>query len=150
MPEFLTARRAYEDMCRLPIVIGKMDHYLIDQIFPDKEKLFFTNKECELAKFTHNCFGAFKVTYFNIINKLCEKERANFFNVKHAANITGFLGNEHTQVPGPDQKFGYGGTCFGPNMKALQGYLETIDLEDESEIIKSIRNINLEYRGSEL
>ena len=152
MPEFLTARRAYEDMCRLPVVMGEIDHYLMNQIFPEKEKLFFTNRECELAKFTHNCFGAFKVTYFNMIHKLCEKENADFFNVKHAANITGFLGSEHLQVPGPDGHMGFGGSCFPPNMEAMMGYLQRIYDEEklfnkEKAIFKNIIDLNAEYRG---
>lgn len=127
MPEFLTARHAYEDMCRLPVVVGPADKYLLDQIMPGKEKLFFSNKECELAKFTHNCFGAMKVTYFNFIHKMCEHLDIKYWNVKQAANITGFLGTEHLQVPGPDENYGYGGTCFPVNMSAMQYYLEGIE-----------------------
>lgn len=150
MPEFLTARRAYQDMCSLPLVFGSVEKEFVDQIFPKKEKIIVTNCEAEMAKFTHNCFGATKVTYFNIIEKLCEAHDCNYENVIKAAKITGFLGNEHMQVPGHDGLYGYGGTCFGPNMKAFQAHLRLAELADESDFIKGVRDLNLKYRGTEL
>jgi len=157
MPEFLTARRAYTDMCKLPILCGNRNREIVHNLFPDKEIILVKNKEAELAKFTHNCFGAFKVTYFNMIKKLCDFNEVNYERVREISNITGYLGHEHTQVPGHDGKYGYGGTCFGPNMKAIQGYLENINKNPifdskfnlEKDLISLIRNINLNYRGSE-
>lgn len=157
MPEFLTARRAYTDMCKLPILCGNRNREIVHNLFPDKEIILVKNKEAELAKFTHNCFGAFKVTYFNMIKKLCDFNEVNYERVREISNITGYLGQEHTQVPGHDGKYGYGGTCFGPNMKAIQGYLENINKNPsfdskfnlEKDLISLIRNINLNYRGTE-
>lgn len=157
MPEFLTARRAYSDMCKLPILCGNRNREIVYNLFPTKEIILVKNKEAELAKYTHNCFGAFKVTYFNMIKKLCDFNEVNYERVREISNITGYLGHEHTQVPGHDGKYGYGGTCFGPNMKAIQGYLENINKNPifdskfnlEKDLISLIRNINLNYRGSE-
>lgn len=149
MPEFLTARRAYEDMSNLSLVFGDVDKFFIDEIFPKKEKIIVSNCEAEMAKFTHNCFGATKVTYFNIIKKLAEKHECDYDNVIRAAKITGFLGNEHMQVPGHDGSYGYGGTCFGPNMKAFQAHLKLLNLSAEAEFVKDIRALNLNYRGTE-
>lgn len=149
MPEFLTARRAYEDMSNLPLIFGDVEREFVDKIFPKKDKIIVSNKEAEMAKFAHNCFGATKVTYFNIIEKLCETHDCNYENVIKAAKITGFLGNEHMQVPGHDGLHGYGGACFGPNMKAFQSHLKLVNMPDEAQIIESIRTINLKYRGTE-
>jgi UDPglucose 6-dehydrogenase len=163
MPEFLTERRAQDDFNNLKMVFGQLennkDHIeyknLLDKIFPLKEKIILKNFEAELAKYTHNCFGAFKVTFFNMIYALCKFKGVNFENVKHAANITGFLGSEHLQVPGHDGKKGFSGKCFPTNMESFEGYLRVIsqsrkldDFTDEAGLINLIRKLNLKYRGS--
>lgn len=155
MPEFLTARRAYTDMCKLPILCGNRNREIVHNLFPDKEIILVKNKEAELAKFTHNCFGAFKVTYFNMIKKLCDFNEVNYERVREISNITGYLGHEHTQVPGHDGKYGYGGTCLPINMSSMRGYLNNIvknpmlkdNFENELELFTMINYINKEYRG---
>lgn len=162
MPEFLTARRAYHDMVRYPIVVSKLaNKEVLNAIFQGKNMIFASNVECELAKYMHNCFGAFKVTYFNIFKRLCDFHYADFNNVKKAGNITGYLGYEHMNVPGHDGKFGYGGTCFPQNINALNGHIDEINsvamkhdeikfFDEESQLFKLIRDINLKYRGDEI
>lgn len=157
-PEFLTARRADHDMNKLPILVGHCDVNLISTIFPFKEFIMVKNTEAEMAKFAHNCFGAFKVTYFNVIKQLCDFHKIDYEAVKSAANITGYLGKEHLQVPGHDGKLGYGGTCFPVNMQALSGHLKNIskikalkkDFNLEAELIETVRHLNLYYRGNEI
>lgn len=157
MPEFLTERRAQDDFNNLPMIFGQVDKNLVDEIFPNKEKIIVSNVEAELAKYTHNCFGAFKVTYFNMIKKICVNKGADFEMVKKAANITGFLGTEHQQVPGPDNKHGYGGKCFPVNMDSMEAHLRvmntliksSIDFSMEAELFNIIRRLNRQYRGSE-
>lgn len=148
MPEFLTARRAYEDMSNLPLIFGDVEKSFVDEIFPKKEKIIVSNCEAEMAKFAHNCFGATKVTYFNIIEKLCEKHDCNYENVIKAAKITGFLGNEHMQVPGHDGMFGYGGSCFPVNMTAFEAHLKKAgpDFSKEADLVNSIIKLNSGYR----
>lgn len=153
-PEFLTARFADDDMNTLPIVVGSVDKAFAQRIFPGKQIIQVSNEEAELAKFTHNCFGALKVTYFNMINKMCRHRRIDYNNVLLAGNITGFLGQQHTQVPGHDGHYGYGGTCFPPNMKALHGHLKTMDertdfvsFHKEASVIEKIMDLNKEYRN---
>lgn len=157
-PEFLTARRASLDMNKLPILVGHCDVDLISTIFPFKEFIMVKNTEAEMAKFAHNCFGAVKVTYFNVIKQLCDFHKIDYEAVKSAANITGYLGKEHLQVPGHDGKLGYGGTCFPTNMQALGGYLKNIskikalkkDFNLEAELIETVRHLNIFYRGNEI
>lgn len=161
MPEFLTARRAYHDMCRYPIVVSKhANKEILNSIFPGKDFIIGSNVECEIAKYMHNCFGAFKVTYFNIFKRICDFHFADFNTTKKAANITGFLGHEHMQVPGHDGKYGYGGVCFPENVNSLQAHLNMINevteshdrvtfFNAESELFKMIRELNLKYRCDE-
>jgi UDPglucose 6-dehydrogenase len=154
MPEFLTARRCDEDMQKLPLVFGQVEEHFANNLFPSKEKVFVSNTEAELAKFTHNCFGAVKVTYFNMISRMCSHRKIDYQKVLKAANITGFLGHEHLQVPGPDGKKGYGGACFPQNMEALQGHLHALSeklkissFDKEYKLISDIIKLNKEYRG---
>ncbi len=158
MPEFLTERRAYDDFDKLPMVFGRVDKDFVDKIFPFKPKIIVTNMEAELSKYMHNCFGAFKVTYFNMMKKLCDAKDANFEKVKQAAKITGFLGEEHMSVPGHDGKFGYGGKCMPPNMESLEMHLKVLsdhkilkqDFCKEAILVKIIRDLNSEYRGEKV
>lgn len=149
MPEFLTERRAYEDLCNLPVLVGKCDEKLVRYLFPEKQIIMVSNTEAELAKYTHNCFGAWKVSYFNIISKVCQQMGANFDAVKFAAGITGFIEPTHTQVPGPDGLFGYGGKCFPENMEAFKSFLSDRSLLTESTIFKLIEMMNANYRYAE-
>jgi len=148
MPEFLTERRAYEDLCRLPVLVGNCDGKLIHYIFPEKNVVMLKNTEAELAKFAHNCFGAWKVSYFNIIHQICRITGSDFDAVKFAASLTGFIEPSHTQVPGHDGFLGYGGKCFPENMEALKGYLHDKDMTTESTIFGLIEMMNKVYRAA--
>ncbi len=154
MPEFLTERRAYKDFCELPLLIGckklkyNEQQTINKELFYGRSMLVCSNVEAELSKFTHNCFGALKVTYFNMINKLCEKLGADYEVLKFCSNLTGFLGKEHMQVPGPDGKYGYGGKCFPENINALYNYLlhHSAAFQLETDFIHTIKELNEKYR----
>lgn len=157
MPEFLTARRAYEDFCALPLVFGSAPKDVVVDIFMEKiandEKVVIvSNVEAELAKYTHNIFGLYKVTYFNMIFKLSKLFNADFESVKSAANITGFLGEEHMQVPGPDGQFGFGGMCFPNNLECWIQFLNKANqlsfnnLDEVEKIFSEIKKFNSKVR----
>lgn len=147
LPEFLTERRADLDMDRLPVLFGNCDKAFADLLFPNKEKIFMSNIEAELAKFTHNCFGAMKVNYFNMISHVCSRLNIDFNKVKDGAFLTGFIEPTHTQVPGHDGQLGYGGKCFPENMQAFHKYLLlNLNMPSESGLIKSIEHMNYKYR----
>lgn len=145
-PEFLTARRSDEDMDSLPILVGQVDKKLIETIFPGKKIIMVSNVEAELTKFTHNCFGAMKVTYFNLIHRLCTTVGADYSKVLDASMLTGFIEREHTMVPGPDGKYGFGGTCFPGNIEAMRQFMRFINLDNEFQFFDSIRELNRVYR----
>lgn len=150
MPEFLTERRAYEDMCKYPILSGKCDEALLERIFPNKQIITMENTEAELSKYAHNCFGAMKVLYFNIINNLAEHMGADYIKVLKGAMITGFIERTHTVIAQDGLK-GYGGKCFPENIISLKNFLWEMDLPEESSFFESIETINEQYRsGSEV
>lgn len=148
-PEFITERRADEDMNDLPFLIGQCDWNFASKLFPNKNLVFMKNAEAELAKFTHNCFGAMKVAYFNMIYGLCVDLKIDFEEVKRGAFITGFVEKEHTHVPGPDGKFGYGGKCFPENMDALNKFLSKENLPGRH-LINTIQWLNHIYRNGSI
>lgn len=142
MPELLTERTAYDDMERLDLMCGfptrAMDAASALE-FEDKVKslfksehgdkfskniLFMRNGECEMAKYAHNLCLAAKVNFWNTIKDQCEIRRLNYDNVvKAATEITGFIQKTHTQVPGPDGFYGFGGKCFPSNLTSFIGML---------------------------
>lgn len=156
MPEFLTERTAYEDMERMPVLVGGRNntfgtHWAIFQIlgevFPGKQITSVTNAEAELAKYAHNCMGALKVTYWNMIHNLCVNLGADYERVREAAMLTGYIERTHTQVPGPDGRFGYGGKCFPENVESLAAFLNKAGFEDEHTLVRAMETLNMIYRG---
>jgi UDPglucose 6-dehydrogenase len=146
MPEFLTERTAYEDFCKQALVItGETE--LLKKIFKDKEHIEMTNIAAEISKYTHNVFGALKVTFFNGIYMLCQKYGAVYSDVVAGALISGYINKTHTFVPGPDGKLGYGGKCFPKDVNAFLNY---IDIAKENEhlhkLIEVVKNSNEDYR----
>jgi UDP-glucose 6-dehydrogenase len=146
MPEFLTERTAYEDMCKLPVLTGECDENLIKRMFPGKPYIMVKNKEAELIKYAHNCFGAFKVTYFNMINELCERMCLNYESILKGIHLTGFIEKQHTKVPGPDGHHGYGGKCLPVNMQAMQFFLHQYLMPNEAQLFKRVIELNKKYR----
>lgn len=127
MPEFLTERRAHQDMYDQDIMILGCDTLLytrdLAQIFKHKEIKFMSTMEAELIKYAHNCFGAMKVTYWNAVYDFCNNFSLDYEKVLDGClTVTPFINKEHTQVPGPDGSFGYGGKCFPDNVKSFVNF----------------------------
>lgn len=155
-PEFLTERRAAQDMENLPVLIGRpraVEHDraldILEAIFPKKDLLLAFDTEAELAKYAHNCFGALKVTYFNIIHDLCHHLGVSYARVMGGVGLTGFIEPEHTAVPGPDGKKGFGGKCFPPNVASFRGFLESRGKKEAAALFSIVRSLNTEFRGRE-
>ena len=145
-PEFLTARRPDEDMEKYPILVGEAHVAYVELIFPKKKIISMKNTEAEMAKLAHNCFGAMKVTYFNMINSICQLTGAEYNKVLEGAMITGFIESEHTSVPGHDGRLGYGGTCFPANVESMKQFMHFVGMSKEHDFFKIIQNMNRSYR----
>lgn len=148
MPEFLTASRPDEDMRDLPIICGgesELSNEFIQLIFPGKPLIRMSNTEAEITKYTHNTFGALKVNYFNTVFELCRKFQANYTAVREAAQLTGFIEPTHTQVPGPDGRFGFGGACLPKDLSAFIGLLYDMRVLG-ADTLENVENNNWHYR----
>lgn len=147
MPEFLTERRAYDDFRHLPLMVGCVGFPIggIAEIFPGKTIYECTNVEAETAKYVHNVFGAMKVGYFNIIHRLCNEIGADYSTVINLACLTGFIETTHTQVPGPDGRYGFGGKCFPSNLSSFIRFLADQKLPGV-ELFKQLESDNIHFR----
>ena len=159
MPEFLTERTAQKDFDEQETLIvggwpiGKDPNILFELFAGKKEIEFVSNTEAELIKYTHNCFGAMKVTYFNIIKDLCLKYGAEYDEVKKYSMLTGFIEPTHTQVPGPDGKRGYAGKCFPENIETMRNMLFSNPDFKKSKIpyfFQMIKLLNDDFRNEDV
>ena len=105
--------------------------------------LIFVNTEAEITKYAHNVFGALKVTYFNGIYKLCEHLDCDYNKVREGVLLSGYINSNHTQVPGPDGKFGYGGKCFPKDVNAFALYSSFVGL---GMLLNPVQELNKLYR----
>ena len=143
MPEFLTERTALEDFENQPMVFTNHEK-LLKKIFPHKKYVLMSSLEAEVTKYAHNVFGALKVTYFNGIYEYCKKLNIDYNNVLKGVLLSGYINSPHTQVPGPDSKFGYGGKCFPKDVNA---FIEAIKKTELNKIISLLPKINKKYRN---
>ena len=102
------------------------------------------NKEAEMIKMFKNCILATKVSFCNEIYKFCEKNNINYEIVRNLATNDSRINNSHTNVPGHDGKFGYGGTCFPKDISSLRHEMKIANIE--SPILDAVihRNINID------
>lgn len=155
-PEFLTEANAIEDFKTHDIIIGvdggekllctlqEIYHRFISFYGLDIRIIHMLTKEAEMVKYISNTFLAMKVIYANQIKQICEADGINYSKVIEPLKRDHRLGNTHWKVPGPDGKYGYGGSCFPKDVAAFIQYalkngVKFDLLEEVSRINKSIR-----------
>lgn len=135
-PEFLTARCSLVD-AQVPArnIIGCPDllegtwsgknqaaqllNVLYHQRFPGTPCHLVSSDESEAIKLFVNGFFATKIAYFNEIHQLSQRLGLNWELVLAGMLTDGRITHSHTQVPGPDGKFGYGGSCLPKDLANL-------------------------------
>lgn len=142
MPEFLTERTAIEDFYTQPMIFSNHEK-MLKEIFIGKKYIVMNSLEAEVTKYTHNVFGALKVTYFNGINELCQNYGIDYQKVREGTLLSGYINTSHTLVPGPDGSFGYGGKCFPKDVNAFIKCFKGTKLHKLMELIPKI---NAKYR----
>jgi nucleotide sugar dehydrogenase len=135
-PEFLTERNADEDFrYQKLIVVGCEDTETNDKVWEVYYKFVVkvgymplmkscTTDEAEMFKYLANCFLATKVIFANEFKILCDKVGIEYSNIASIAKLDNRLGPTHWQVPGPDGKYGYGGSCFPKDTAAMIAFAE--------------------------
>ena len=156
-PEFLTERSAKFDFINQPrFILGcgdeVMDRYRSEQVaflfkdrFGESIPVIETNYEtAELIKYMNNCFFATKVSFLNEMYQIAEKSGVDWETAVDGFVRDGRIGHSHMNVPGPDGKFGFGGSCFPKDIQAIINYGESLDLNMNT--LKGVWNTNLEVR----
>lgn len=144
MPEFLTERTAYDDFCLQSMIYTGCES-LMKKIFVGKHYITMSNLEAEITKYSHNVFGAVKVTYFNGIYELAKQYNCDFEKIRKGTLLSGYINEPHTFVPGPDGKTGYGGKCFPKDVAAFSKFVQTAEF---GKMLDLIELINKKYRNS--
>jgi UDPglucose 6-dehydrogenase len=151
-PEFLTERSAKFDFINQsrfilggePTNTSKVAN-LFRIRFGDSTPTIETNFEtAEFVKYMNNCYYATKVSFMNEMRLIADKS-----NVDWSVAVDGFvrdgrIGHSHLSVPGPDGRFGFGGSCFPKDIQALMGYAKLIGVN--TNVLQGTWKTNLEVR----
>jgi len=126
-PEFLTEANFINDFKNQNRIIVGTNDLENFQILKSLFRIVFSNikiiqmnpTSAEMVKYTANVFLATKVSFANEIKIICEKLNINYDEVINTAKLDERLGDSHWKVPGPDNRLGFGGSCFPKDINAL-------------------------------
>jgi nucleotide sugar dehydrogenase len=137
-PEFLTERHArFDFLNQSRIVLGSKDGENLQKVkdlyshrFSSSYFIETTYETAELIKYFNNLFFAVKVSFMNEMRLVADK----LLDVQWDKAVEGFVsdgrvGDSHLQVPGPDGKRGFGGSCFPKDINAFIDYSKSIGIE---------------------
>ena len=92
----------------------------------------------------NNTFFATKVSFMNEFKRLADKMEVDWDTAVWGFSADSRLGDSHLDVPGPDGKLGFGGTCFPKDINAIIDVAnkEGVDMN----VLKAAWKTNLEVR----
>jgi len=125
---------------------GRWWYEVFNQILPIKEVRFLDILSAGFLKYVENSFLATKVTFFNEIFNLYKNTiGGNYDAMVEALALDKRIGLSHTQVPGPDGKFGWGGHCLPKDTSEFVQYAR--EQESPLHLLEMVRKLNREHRG---
>jgi len=95
----------------------------------------------ELAKIANNAFLSTKITQINALASLCDLSGADVTEVAHAAGMDRRIGQRFMQAG-----IGWGGSCFGKDLRALIYLLRHHGLENEAAFYQAAHDLNYSLR----
>jgi len=151
-PEFLTERSAKFDFInQARFVVGGRERYTdkVEELFKwrfgESTPVIKTNYEtAEMVKYMNNCYFATKVSFMNEMRQIADKCGVDWDTAVDGFIRDGRIGHSHLAVPGPDGKFGFGGSCFPKDMQAMINFAESLGIEPS--VLKGTWNKNLDVR----
>ena len=154
-PEFLTEANSIEDFKNQDrIIIGTHKAEYFQEIkklyrigFHNTKIIHSTPIEAEMVKYVSNIYLATKVSFANEIYSICNFLDIDYNTVINIAKIDKRLGESHWQVPGPDGKRGFGGSCFPKDINALIYFCKDKNIDIDT--IVSAWHTNLRVRPEE-
>ncbi len=159
-PEFLTERHARFDFLNQSRIIFGFETDIDDgnrNLSVDKVKELYnlrfsgnnfitTNYEtAEMIKYFNNLFFSVKVSFMNEMKLVSDKlGTINWDKAVRGFVSDGRVGDSHLQVPGPDGKRGFGGSCFPKDINAFMTFADSIGLD--LSVLKGAWKTNLNVR----
>ena len=156
-PEFLREKHANEDFINSEMLIfgGDKDNAkIVSQAYTERSNCKTTNhiftdlETASLIKYSINTFLATKVIFFNeifeIFNKLGVSD--SWEDITKVIAMDKRIGESHMNVPGHDDRKGFGGACFPKDCLALAKY--SIDLDSKMNLLTKAIKINNPMRSS--
>ncbi len=159
-PEFLTERHArFDFLNQSRIILGfetDLDEgrrnlsvekvkALYNQRFSGSNFITTNYETAEMIKYFNNLFFAVKVSFMNEMKLVAEKTKLiNWDKAVRGFVSDGRVGDSHLQVPGPDGKCGFGGSCFPKDINAFMTYADSIGLD--LAVLKGAWKTNLKVR----
>ena len=127
VPEFLRASSAKQDYENSPFAIYGGDYYwttkaqevLTLDCYKPKKHIHTSIKIAATYKYLANSYLATKVVWMNEFKQLADAIGIEWNSLISCCGVDARIGIGHTQVPGPDGKFGYGGACFPKDVSAI-------------------------------
>lgn len=88
-----------------------------------------TFETAELIKYMNNCYFAMKVSFLNEMKLVSDAVGADWEDAKEGFVRDGRVGHSHMNVPGPDGKLGFGGSCFPKDIQAMIHFASTLGID---------------------
>ncbi len=150
-PEFLTERTAKLDfLTQARIILGGNPKFTneVKKLFEERFMHCYvieTNPTtAEMIKYMNNVFFASKVSIMNEFKLMCKEVGANWDIALKGFAADQRIGDSHLNVPGPDGKMGFGGSCFPKDINAFISYANELGIEIPT--IKGAWETNLNVR----
>lgn len=77
---------------------------------------------------------------------MCKSRNLNYSKVLSGVLASGYINEEHTHVPGPDGKCGYGGKCFP---KDVMAFSHECQHDEMFKLVGKLQEINHVFRNEE-
>tara|TARA_R100001079_G_C4450188_1_gene153298 strand:+ start:1733 stop:2593 length:861 start_codon:yes stop_codon:yes gene_type:complete len=154
-PEFLTERSAKLDFInQARFILGglKKNVNKVEKLFKwrfgETMPIIKTNYEtAELIKYMNNCFFATKVSFLNEMYQIADACGVDWDMAVEGFVRDGRVGHSHMNVPGPDGRFGFGGSCFPKDIQAMIHFAQTLDIHPD--VLIGAWEKNLDVRPEE-
>ena len=151
-PEFLTERSAKFDFINQARFIVGGEEENVDKVeelfrwrFGSTTPIIKTNYEtAEMIKYMNNCYFATKVSFLNEMRQIADASDVDWEMAVEGFIRDGRIGHTHLSVPGPDGKFGFGGSCFPKDIQAMINFSERMGVSPN--VLKGAWETNLEVR----
>ena len=150
-PEFLTERTAKLDILTQTRIILGGDKSLTSKVkniydirFKNKTIIETDSLTAEYIKYMNNTFFASKVSIMNEFYRLAKQLGVDWETALYGFVSDQRIGDSHLNVPGPDGKLGFGGTCFPKDINAFISFAKKNNVN--MNVLEAAWKTNLEVR----